>query len=121
MKPRSVAYLIALVLLGVFVLANWNLVARTEELSFLVGRVRAPLGLLIVLLVALVFVIDLAAFGFARRAWGHERRTLTQELELLRLRADRAEESRINELRALVERETAAIRAQLDRLSDHRG
>ncbi len=116
MRPRNVAYLIVLLLLVVFVLANWNVIASSHEISFLVGRVTAPLGVLILVIAALVFAIDLVSHAFSRRSWDQERRGLSQEMERLRLRAEQAEESRIEAVRDLIERETAVIRGQLDRL-----
>ncbi len=116
MRPRNVAYLIVLLLLVVFVIANWNVIASSHEISFLVGRVTAPLGVLILVIAALVFAIDLVSHAFSRRSWDLERRGLSQEMERLRLRAEQAEESRIEAVRDLIERETAVIRGQLDRL-----
>jgi uncharacterized integral membrane protein len=116
MKPRTVVYLVVLLLLAVFVLANWNVIASAHEISFLVGRVTAPLGLLILVIAALVFAIDLVSHAFSRRAWDQERRSLAEEMERLRARAEQAEESRIEALRELIERETAVIRGQLDRV-----
>ena len=116
MRPRNVAYLIVLLWLVVFVLANWNVIASSHEISFLVGRVTAPLGLLILVIAVLVFAIDLVSHAFSRRAWDQERRSLAQEMERLRVRAEQAEESRIEAVRDLIERETAVIRGQLDRV-----
>ncbi len=116
MRPRNVAYLIVLLLLLVLVLANWNVIASSHEISFLVGRITAPLGVLILVIAALVFAIDLVSHAFSRRAWDQERRSLAQEMERLRVRAEQAEASRIEAVRDLIERETATIRGQLDRL-----
>ncbi len=116
MRPRNVVYLVVLLLLLVLVLANWNVIASSHEISFLVGRITAPLGVLILVIAALVFAIDLVSHAFSRRAWEQERRSLAQEMERLRVRAEQAEESRIEAVRDLIERETAVIRGQLDRL-----
>lgn len=116
MRPRNVVYLVVLLLLLVLVLANWNVIASAHEISFLVGRITAPLGVLILVIAALVFAIDLVSHAFSRRAWEQERRSLAQEMERLRVRAEQAEESRIEAVRDLIERETAVIRGQLDRL-----
>ncbi|MGB6449617.1 MAG: hypothetical protein WBE92_02580 [Steroidobacteraceae bacterium] len=116
MRPRAVAYLIVLALLAVLVLANWNVIASSQEISFLVGRITAPLGVLILVIAALVFAIDLVSHAFARRAWDQERRRLGDEKERMRVRAEQAEESRVEAVRDLIERETAVIRGQLDRV-----
>ncbi len=116
MRPRNVVYLIVVLLLAVFVLANWQVIATSHELSFLVGRITAPLGVLILVIAALVFAIDLVSHALSWREWDRERRSLAEEMERLRVRAEQAEASRIEALRDLLERETATLRGQLDRL-----
>jgi uncharacterized integral membrane protein len=116
MRPRTVAYLIVLLLLAVFVLVNRSVIATSQEINFLVGTIKAPLGVLILVIAALVFAIDLVSHAFARRAWDQERRRLGEETERLRMRAEQAEESRVEAVRDLIERETAVIRGQLDRV-----
>jgi uncharacterized integral membrane protein len=115
MKPRTVAYLIVLLLLTIFVVANWNVIVTSTEINFLIGRIHAPLGLLIALLVAIVVVVDFIAQALLRYGWLRERRTLEQEIARHRLRAEEADQSRVGELRTLVEREFAAVHAKLDR------
>ncbi|MGH8326625.1 MAG: hypothetical protein ACRET2_07680 [Steroidobacteraceae bacterium] len=116
MRPRYIVYLVVLVILAIFVGVNWDLIASSRQISFLVAKVTAPLGVLILVIAALVFIVDRAAHAFARYAWGRERRGLTADVERLRARADEAEESRIRELRELVEREVALLKAQLDQV-----
>jgi hypothetical protein len=64
--------------------------------------------------------IGFIAHGLARYGWQRERRSLSQEIEQLRARADVSEESRLRELREIVERETGVIRSQLERLLSNR-
>ncbi|MGH8228335.1 MAG: hypothetical protein ACREU3_10625 [Steroidobacteraceae bacterium] len=116
MRPRYIVYLVVLVILAIFVGVNWDLIASSRQISFLVAKVTAPLGVLILVIAALVFIVDRAAHAFARYAWGRERRGLAADVERLRARADEAEESRIRELRELVEREVALLKAQLDQV-----
>lgn len=116
MKPRSVLYLVALLLLGVLALANWNLLTGPVELNLLIARIQAPLGVLIVSISALVMLIQVSVHALRQRAWTRERRALTEDLDGLRSRAERGEESRSDALRAAMDRELAAIRGQLDQL-----
>lgn len=116
MRPRSVVYLIVLLILAVFVLANWDEISRPADINLLVARVQAPLGTLLLGIVATILLLDAAFHALSRYSWSRERQTLMRDLEALRLRADQAEESRIHGLRESFERETAAIRAQLDRM-----
>jgi len=113
MKPRTVAYLLVLLVLVVFVLANWGVMLSPTELSVLVTHVRAPLGLMALAFAAAVFLIDLVSHALSRQSWRRERAALRSEIDSLRARADSAEASRIHELKVLVESETAALRAQL--------
>lgn len=116
MKPRTVLYIVALIFILIFTLANWTVIASRTEFNLLVAKVNAPLGVLVALLAGIVFVIDSIWHALHRSAWTRERRLLLQENGQLRLRAEQVELSRIKELRDFVEHETAAIRSQLDRL-----
>jgi uncharacterized integral membrane protein len=117
MKARTVAYIIVLILVVVFLLANWSVISMPVEISFLVASVRAPLGVLIVLVAFAIFGLDFISNALDRNTWLRERRELAADMEQLRLRADQVEQSRLRDLRETVERETAAIRAQLERLT----
>ena len=116
MNAKGVAYIVAAIVLGVFVLANWILFAAPVELNFLIARVHAPLIILVLLVAGLILLIDLGIHAVNQRAWVRERRALVKDLEGARLRADHEEESRTGALRVAMERELAAIRAQLEQL-----
>jgi uncharacterized integral membrane protein len=117
MKARTVAYIVVLLLVVVFLLANWRVISMPVEISFLVASIRAPLGVLVVLVALAIFGLDFVSNALNRNTWLRERRELNTEMQELRLRADQIEQSRLRDLRETVERETAAIRAQLERLS----
>jgi uncharacterized integral membrane protein len=116
MRLRNVLYLIIGLLLLFIVLINWHVIAQSTELNLLFGKVNAPLGVLILLIGAGVFVVDYTAHSLSRMSWARERRELNAQIERQRLLADQAEESRIRALQEVMERELAAIRAQLERL-----
>jgi uncharacterized integral membrane protein len=116
MRPRSIAYLIVALAIAVFVAANWGVVANSTTINFLVGTIKAPLGVLILVIAVLIVCIALLSHAFARLSWRQERRNLTQELERQRQRADQAEHSRVKELRDFLAQETGTIREQLDRV-----
>jgi len=118
MNAKGVAYIVAAVLLAVLVVANWTLFATPVELNLLVARVQAPPIVLMLLLVGVIWLSASAGHALSRRAWGRERDALRKELELARARAEHEEESRIGGLRITMERELAAIRAQIDRLQE---
>jgi len=116
MRPRSIAYLIVALAIAVFVAANWSVVAHPTPINFLIGAITAPLGLLILVIAVLIVCISLLSHGFARLNWRQERRSLTQEIDRQRQRADQAEHSRVKELRDFLAQETGTIRDQLDRV-----
>jgi uncharacterized integral membrane protein len=116
MTVRSVVYVIVALLIGVLALANWALIVQPTQLNLLIMRVQAPLGLIILLIAGIVLIVDIGVHAFSRYSWRRERAELSSELERLRLRADQAEESRVHALRESLERETAALRSQLDRV-----
>ena len=76
------------------------------------GKNSRPLSI-----AAAILAIDFAIYSLNRLAWTRERRELAAQIEQQRLRADQAEESRIRTLGETLERETAAIRAQLEQLA----
>lgn len=117
MKVRTVVYSVVLLIVLAFLLANWSAISNSSDLNFFVARIHAPVGVLILLVAAVIAAIAFIAHGLARYAWLRERRSLAQQIEELRSRADGAQESHLQELREVLERETAAIRSQLERLS----
>lgn len=117
MRPRNVLYIVMGLLLLVLVILNWKVITLSTELKLIFVTVQAPLGVLIVLIAGAVLAVDFAVYSLNRLSWARERRELAAQIEQQRLRADQAEESRIRGLRELMERETAAIRAQLDLIS----
>jgi hypothetical protein len=116
MNARGVLSIVAAILIAVFVLANWTLLAASVDLHLLIATIKAPLGVLILMIGATILLIDLAVHAVSRRGWMRDRRLLTTDLESARLRAEREEESRTNALRATLERELATIRGQLDQV-----
>lgn len=117
MRPRNVLFIVVALLLLFIVLANWQVISQPTKISLLIGTLDAPLGLLLFVIAAAVFIIDLTLHSLNRLSWTRERKELTAQIEQHRLLADKAEESRIRELREVLERELAAIRVQLERLA----
>lgn len=105
---------IGLVLLFMFAIANWNLLAAPANLNFLLFSVEGPLG--IVLLGATLVLIALCAFYvlWLRTATLVELRQQRKELETQRTLADNAEASRFTELRAHVDAEAERQRVLIE-------
>ena len=106
---RALVFFLVLVLVGFFALINWPAFSALTPLSLGVTTVEAPLGLIMLGLIAFlcvlftVWVISLQASALI------ESRRQTRELQAQRELADRAEASRFTELRA-------DLIARLDRL-----
>jgi len=116
MRPRAVVYVVLLLILVALLVANRNVIATPTPLNFLVAHANAPYGILILIVAVLIILVDFIAHALSRYGWQRERRGLAREIELLRERAEQAEASRIRELKETFERESAAIRGQLDRV-----
>ena len=116
MNAKGVAYIVAAIVLGALVVANWTLFATSVELNLLAARIQAPLIIVMLLVAVLVSFVHLAVYALSRRAWVRERRALMKDLEAARTRAEQGEETRIGALRVSLDRELAAIRARLDQV-----
>jgi uncharacterized integral membrane protein len=118
MKAKTIFYILAALLVGALVVANGSLFTTQVELNLLFIRMQAPLMVLMLLVVAVILLLDAGVHMMSRYTWNRERRTLKKDLEAALLRADREEESRMGTLRVSMERELAAIHAQLSRLTE---
>ena len=106
---RSIAYFIVLLLVGLFALLNWDAFTASATLNLGVTTVQAPLGLIMLGLVAVLCVLFTAWAISMQAATLMESRRQTRELQAQRDLADRAEASRFTELRS-------ELMARLDRL-----
>ena len=106
---RALVFFLVLVFIGLFALINWDVFSATTPLSLGFTTVQAPLGLIMLGLVAFlcvlftVWVISLQATALV------ESRRQTRELQVQRDLADKAEASRFTELRT-------ELVARLDRM-----
>ena len=106
---RAIAFFLVLIFVGLFALINWAAFAALTPLSLGFTTVQAPLGLIMLGLVAFlcvlftVWVVSLQANSLM------DARRQTKALQTQRDLADKAEASRFTELRA-------ELLARLDRL-----
>jgi hypothetical protein len=99
-----------LILLGVFTLANWSVLNAPAALSFVAFSLEAPLGL-VLLGITLVFVTLFTAYVLVlRTTMLVDTRRYAHELRDQHLLAEKAEASRLAELRSQLEREFALMR-----------
>jgi uncharacterized integral membrane protein len=110
MGSRLLVVLLIVVVLGGFAALNWSAFAARVPLSFIVARVEAPLGLIMLGVLAALTLLYLA---FAASMETHallEGRRQARELDAERKRADEAEASRYTDLRRYLETELGALR-----------
>ncbi len=106
---RAIVFFLVLVFVGLFALINWTVFSALTSLSLGFTTVQAPLGLIMLGLIAFlcvlftVWVISLQANSLM------DARRQTKELQAQRDLADKAEASRFTELRS-------ELLARLDRL-----
>lgn len=106
---RVIAFAVMLVLVGLFAAINWPVFNAPTALSLGFTQIEAPLGLIMLSLVAFLCVL-FAAWVIALQASALlESRRQTKELQAQRDLADKAEASRFTELRG-------ELMARLDRL-----
>jgi len=110
-KVRTALLLLVLIALTVFTVVNWSAFTTPAHLSLLVTTVEAPLGVLMLILIAGVVVAFLAFLVYLQTSTMRETRRLAKELNTQRELADRAEASRFTELRGFVAQELTALRA----------
>jgi len=109
MKVRAVVLIVVLGLLAAFTLANWAAIIAPTQVSLLVTRVEAPLGLILLAGTVVVMVVFLVLMVFQQAGVIREARRYAKELAAQRVLADQAEASRFTELRKHLD-------ARLDRI-----
>ena len=119
---RALAFFLVLVLVGAFALVNWDAFAAPTPLSIGFTTVAAPLGLIMLGLIAFlcvlftVWVVSLQATSLL------DARRQTKELQAQRDLADKAEASRFTELRtelmARLDQSDNALAAHIGELED---
>jgi uncharacterized integral membrane protein len=114
MSTRLILVLILVLLFGAFVVVNWSVFLAPTSLSLLVTSVQAPLGLLMLGVLAAVT----AACGGTMVWWQArvllETRRHTQELQAQRALADQAEASRFTALQGVIQAEVARLAERVD-------
>lgn len=99
-----------LIFLGVFTLINWSALTTPTTLSFVAFNIEAPLGL-VLLGSNLVFVTLFTAYVLIlRTAMLMDAHRFARELKGQQHLAEKAEASRLSELRSQLDREFAQLR-----------
>ncbi|CAN5789420.1 hypothetical protein BH11PSE8_BH11PSE8_08090 [soil metagenome] len=106
---RAIAFLVLLALIGLFAAINWPVFITPTAISLGVTEVQAPLGVIMLVLVAFLCVLFTVWVVSLQAAALMDARRQTKELQAQRDLADKAEASRFTELRG-------ELMARFDRL-----
>lgn len=112
MQFRTIAVLLLLAAIAVFALLNWGAIMAPTTLSLAFTTVQAPLGLVMLGLVALVTIVFLAFVVYLQSSVLLETRRQARELQNQRNLADQAEASRFTELRSHVDAQFGKLAQQ---------
>ncbi|MEA2030757.1 MAG: hypothetical protein U9N55_04075 [candidate division Zixibacteria bacterium] len=109
MKILISVIVVVLILTGVFVAVNWNVLTTQTLLSFVFFNVQAPMGI-ILLGIALGLVVLTVIYAMLLRTSGLiESRQLNRQLQEQRELAEKAETSRFTDLHKLIEQEFTLV------------
>ena len=108
---------IVLLILGVALL-NWNLVTQPTPVNLFVTTVNLSMPLLLLIGMVIVAVLYFGTIGRMRMEAAIESRELHRELDRARRTAEKAEESRIADLRTYLDHEIPQIELKLDQVLD---
>jgi hypothetical protein len=112
MYLRTLLIVIVFGLLVIFALFNWNAFMSPTTLTVGFSTFEAPLGLILLMTVALICLLFLIYIVFLQSSSLLEGRRQARELQSQRELADRAEESRFQQLRSAMEAELRNLDTQ---------
>jgi uncharacterized integral membrane protein len=122
MPLRTVFLIVVLALIALFAVLNWGAFLAPTTLSFGVAQVQAPLGLIMLGLLAVLTALFLLYVVYLQTTVILEWRRREKELQASRELADQAEASRLTELRAHLDSRLTEIEnslsAQLGEMRD---
>ena len=113
MQLRNVFLLIALAIVVIFAALNWNAIMTPTTLSVGIAQVQAPLGLVMLGIVAVLTTLFLLYVVYLQTTVLMETRRHARELQAQRELADQAEASRFTELRTFLETRLAELENSL--------
>jgi uncharacterized integral membrane protein len=108
MRTRTIVLIVAIVLMAGFAALNMDEFTRTSLLSLGFTTVEAPLGLVMLVILAAALLLFLASTLYIQSTHLIETRQTARELHAQRDLADKAEASRFTELRNYLEAQTLA-------------
>ncbi len=118
MRVRTFLALLLISLIAAFVIINWVPITTPTTLSLGYTDVQAPLGLVLLGLLAALALAFAAYMAFWQGSVLVETRRHTKEMQAQRALADQAEASRFTELRAAMQAEFAALADRLGKAQE---
>lgn len=115
MSLRSLFLLLVCAAVVTFVGVNWQEMNRPTDLSLIFTQVRAPLGLVLLGLMALLAALFVGVMAYTQGTVLMETRRHARELSAQRELADKAEASRFTDLRAHLDKEVERLTSTIDR------
>ncbi|MEJ5988919.1 hypothetical protein WG902_02885 [Ramlibacter sp. PS3R-8] len=110
MRTRSIVLIVAILLVAAFAALNWGEMVNPTDLSFGLFVTKAPLGLILLGLLAITLVLFLASTAAMRTQSLIESRQHHKTLEAQRDLADKAEASRFVDLRQHMDTQLRELR-----------
>jgi TolA-binding protein len=110
MRTRGILFIVAILLVAAFAALNWSEIARSVPLSFGVFVMNAPLGAILLGLLALAAVAFALSSAAIRTQALVDSRTHHKTLEAQRTLADKAEASRFTDLRQHLDAQLRELR-----------
>ena len=114
MSLKSLLLLLVGAAIIVFVGVNWGEMTRPTDLSLIFTQVHAPLGLILLGLMALLSVLFVGLIAYTQGTVLLETRRHSKELSAQRELADKAEASRFTDLRAHLDKEVSRLSSVID-------
>src|SRR5262245_21959504 len=112
MRVRTLLLLVILAAVAVFAALNWTAFSTPASLHLLVARVEAPLGVILLAVIAGLTLIYILFLAWVETSSLLEVRRYAREAHAQRQLAESAEASRYAELRTYLERELEALGGQ---------
>ncbi len=109
MYLRTLLMLVVIGALAAFTAVNWNAFVTPTTLSVVLASVEAPLGLILLGIVALLCVLFLLYLFYLQSSVLFENRRHARELQAQRELAEQAEASRFSQLRLFLESELGKL------------
>lgn len=103
MRIRSLLLILVITLIAAFTVLNWNVFLANTTLSFGITTLEAPLGLIMLALLIFMVAYCLVYVLYLQSNVLMDTRRNAKELQTNRELADKAEASRLTELRGFVE------------------